>query len=270
MLKAKEILAVLYFLSLTFVPVTAYAEPYLQLDIEGGIYLDAPTIVDPDEDGTTHSLSQPFNLYALINSEAPEWSASDGFNDTFYISAALISLDPSLAPVTTAGTYGSFSFAGTEYTITDDMLLGTPPVEVDLANKDLPSHGIYQTFYTEIPFTLSANTPLADLYNVADFEYGGIIGGGLTPNPNGTLYYNPFTVDTSNLDSAYGIHFDLYTMTTAKDGQFILGAKAPFSHDAQSSPGSPVPEPTSILLLGTGIVGLLGAMRKKGKGQQTG
>ena len=154
MIKSKQTFIVLYFLSLTFFPGTTYAVPYLQLDIEGGIFLDEPTIVDPDEDGTTYSLTQPFDLYALINSEAPEWSASDGFNDTFYVSAALVSLDPYLAPVPTAGSYGSFSFAGTEYTVTDDMPYGTPPVDVVATNKDLPSHGIFQTFYTETPFII--------------------------------------------------------------------------------------------------------------------
>jgi hypothetical protein len=61
-----------------------------------------------------------------------------------------------------------------------------------------------------------------------------------------------FDVDTIELRDDFSIHFDL----------FNSNVNAPFSHDAQSDPPTLVSEPTTSLLLGLGLIGVVGVKRK--------
>ena len=72
-------------------------------------------------------------------------------------------------------------------------------------------------------------------------------------------YFVTFAIDKSNLDVDFQLHFDLYN-TEIKNGNYIVGGFAPFSHDAGTiPPGTPppppppppqndVPEPVSVLV----------------------
>jgi hypothetical protein len=207
----------------------AYALPSLQLDILGGTYDTATeTIV---------STNSSFTLYALLD---PGKSTID---DTYFISAAL-------RPVTVppGGSYGSFTFDGTPVNVTSGMVYGIPP----LASADLPTHSIFETYFQEFSFNFNSSSKTL-AYNSQDYP-----GQGPVQNLSGTMYYKSFSVNTATLAAGYGIHFDLYN-EKIKKGDLSLDLFAPFSHDAEYRQ---VPEPTTILLLGLGMIGVAGMSRK--------
>jgi hypothetical protein len=72
-------------------------------------------------------------------------------------------------------------------------------------------------------------------------------------DPNATFIYETFVVDLDLVDPFMPIHFDLFAYTGGNPEKVF----APFSHDVSAAP-----EPASILLLGSGLVGLLGFRRK--------
>ena len=218
--------------------VNVQAIPTLQLDIGGGSYYDSST-------DTIVSTSSSFTLYAYL---IP--NSYNSLSDTYYISAAL-------SPRTSEpGDIGSFTFQGNDIEVTGDMIYGIPPLEIvtiipGFDPGDLSKHGIFETYFSEFGFTFSSSQ--ISPYNTADrAESGGAI-----PSTGNGMYYAAFTVDTSNLDSDYIIHFDLYNETIKNNGDVDISSFAPFSHDAESCHDcTPVPEASTVLLLGAGFAGL--------------
>jgi len=247
------------FAMLLTVPATVFSCPALQLNIGNGTYnwdnpgssYDPGTIIAPVGTNT-------FTLYAYMR---PDQKGVNTLDDRYYISAALV---PKVGP--NAVDLGSFSYqpeGGSSQTVnvTGDMTYGVPPIEANgTASKDrgdLPTHGIFKTFFFEIPFQfLSTNkTTIFDTQ-----VYPGRIP---TPDSDGNGYFAPFVFNISGLDTDYLLHFDLYN-EKAKCGDIDIEAKAPFSHDAQSNHSiPPVPEPGTMVLLGSGLIGLAGWGRKK-------
>src|SRR4030067_1712739 len=241
----------------------SHAIPKLQLDIAGGTY-DAST-------GTIVANANSFTLYAYLIPNG-DGAGTALLTDKYYISAAVA---PKYGP--TGGTLGSFEFDGMTTDVTSEMTYGNPPLHdpkgANYDPLDLEPHGIFDTYYTEYEFKFDSKLQI-DPYNTQDRAKNS------TEMPSGGsgMYYMEFTVDTSGLlASGYSIHFDLYNTVTLVDTickkhgkkscnvykaitDLDVKANAPFSHDAESRHHQ-VPEPSTVLILGSGLIGLWASRR---------
>lgn len=220
----------------------SWAYPMLQLDASPGGYVYGTT-------ESTITSGNSFTLYALYN--ATHSSAPSG---TFYISAAVT---PKVGP--TPVNFGSFTVDGTTYSSSVGssdpgyMQYGGPPVDNTDIFPNLPTHGIYNTFYAEVAFSFDLNNK-AKPYDVQT-EAGIPV-----PDVNGGFYYQAFSVDVSNLGAGYNVHFDLYDTEIHNKRSSILFA--PFSHDVESSHTSVPDGGMTLVLLGAAMSGLVVIRRK--------
>lgn len=213
---------------------SAHAVPNLQLDIDGGFYVG----------GTEESVVTTDELFTLNAILTEDKKAT--LDQTYFVSVAVI---PSLSETTPFPDVGTIVIDGAIYDVTGDMNYGTPPLDVALESKDLPSHDIFPTYYLELEFQFDSLMETAT-YNVQDNP------GGLDTSGTGS-FYQSFDFDISGLAEGYDLHFDLYN-TALKKGDTVLGQFAPFSHDART-----IPEPSVLALLGVGLLGIAFSRRKQ-------
>ena len=230
----------------------ADAYPILQLDIIGGHYdTTTQTIVSGGPD---------FTLVALLTPKPGQTLSS--LSDTYYISAAIT---PQAGPTNTS--LGSFTWNGSNYAVTEDMIYGTPPLEIGLAGADagdLAGHSIFPTFFQEFGFQFSSSQRSVT-YDTS------VHPSGLTPTTATTniSYFATFNLTTS-LSGNNELHFDLYNTYLQKcrgQGSCVydedIAYFAPFSHDAESS--HKVSEPQSMAIMSVGLLLAGRALRRRPK-----
>jgi hypothetical protein len=244
--RTKKYLSTLTFIFFSIVLVrSAFAIPRLQLDIGGGYYDPVTeTIMSPPGDS--------FTVYALLNPGTNPTTAelSALLSETYYLSVAIT---PKMEK--TGEDLGEFSINGDVIDVTSGMTYGSPPIEnlEGHDGHDLGKHDIYETYFYEHAFNFNPDNTTTP-YNTQ------LNPGGFSGQVDGELFfYAAFNIDISGLDPEHAVHSDLYN-TAVRDGLDVdVDDFAPFSHDAQ---GGPIPEPSTFLLLGSGLI-ILRKFRRK-------
>lgn len=220
--------------------IPAQALPYLQLDIEGGLY-DTTT-----ETIITHANSFRVNAYADIT-KVSDTATLEGDH---FLSIAITPQQPQLPqPI-----FGSFSVDGITYDI-DDLAWGIPPLEADPHKDpgDLSKHSIYETYYLELGFTFDTSIT-TNSYNAQDNPGSTPIAG----SGNQEMLFVSFDIDATSLLSDFGLHFDLYNVhqkNKTDPDDIDINDFAPYSHDAEFVRAE-VSESSIMLLMMLGLVGL--------------
>ena len=236
MLKKLILLSIVFCVSLGMS--SAFAIPALQLYIEGGNY-DFGT-----ETWVLDNVS-PFTLWVMGNI---------GHVGTIEDVRLVLAYDSSES--------GSVSFSPTTTSLLTDPSTpgapswlasgsdGSPITGVNPHNSNnqyLSPHGIYGSGMSWSTYSLGD-------FSLTDSPIGDYMGGKC---PDGSCSYpstgqiNAYSLTVTGYS---WVHFDAF-------GYGFNGPFAPFSHDAEDPP--PVPEPSTLLLLGSGLLGLIGAGFKK-------
>lgn len=216
---------------------SAFALPPIQLFIDGATY-------DWGSQSWVATTTGSVDVYVI--------SADDAKSDIIVCMALGQSDDPNTMTVDFGGTVVN----------PGDWVYGNPPSPPAWQpGDDLAPHGVYPTNFAEIHTGAYGLSQM-----VGDVQPDTLNGGEYwdpTPTPafpgapaTHSGDWKMFTVNITGPIGS-GVHFDAYTLNP--DG--TLYQFAPFSHDATTTL---VPEPGTLVLMGTGLFGLgLGALRKR-------
>jgi hypothetical protein len=225
---------------LALLTANVHAFPSLQLDIIGGTYsvAESETILSEGDSGTLVAYGQNDN------------GSGDTINtdNNFFVSVSLFKYDNNEGDdIALLTDFGSFEFGTTTYQ-NGDLVFGTAH-----PGAELPNHGVFPTLYTEVAFVFDEGQT-RDAIDTQSVTGSDPL---LNLDPLGGLYFVTFGFDASGLNDNFGLHFDLYEISSA-DGTLV--SKAPFSHDAQTN----VPEPAPLALMGMGLLAVFLSSKRKG------
>lgn len=118
--------------------------------------------------------------------------------------------------------------------------------------SDIPDHGVFSTDFYEYYIGDFNEDYFDTVYNYDPAEYDPVT--------------ETFLSTTQGMTKKFAIKVNGYTWVDLVAYDHYLSnntmfVKSPFSHDCESS--TPIPEPATLFLLGTGLIGLAGFGRKK-------
>ncbi|MFC1823189.1 choice-of-anchor N protein [Thermodesulfobacteriota bacterium] len=226
-------------ISLLLFSVNAWAVPKLQLYIEGSAY-----------DPVTETWVYPgleYDLWAI--GAMPDATGPEYIYDVKLAAAVRAEQTGtiSITPYISEGVLAGSPIGGSSVAFYSD----STPVKSD--GKKIPGHGIYPGDFWEYQ--------LGDFYldeqGIPDFTQG------YDPdNPEPTDAWGKIAKYHVIVTGYDWVHFDLYDHIDGENHALF----APFSHDADAEDGgTPIPEPSSVLLLGTGLLFGLTRYRKKAR-----
>ena len=208
-----------------------FADPSIMLYVDGGsdYYYDNTKPIPTDPTIINYSVDLGFSL---IPTSPDEWNT-----DTFVTNSSAFRFviatdkydwfyDMHLVAAVLEGETGSLNVSWGSTVLSGTMFNGTPTITGYGKTYVMPTHSVFPTDYL--------------LYSLGDIEND---------------VNEPIFLDITF--SGYSrVHFDAFAYNGKKWDD------NPFSHDVTST-GEPIPEPGTLILFGTGIIGMIGSFARK-------